>query len=103
MRVQLERIKNFFSSFESGTRALFRTYSPTTHLTLYYSTKISWIFAEFRNDPILVDIIALVEVKFNKCFQNSPYLFYFSTIIDLHTKLNGMEYLVTEFHKKYGL
>lgn len=43
-----------------------------------------------------------MEAKFNKCLQNFRYLFYFGIVIDPRTKLDGMEYLIIEFHKNMG-
>lgn len=57
------------------------------------------VFEENRHYPILENIIAPMETKLNKYFKNVPCLFYFDTVIDPHTKLDRIEYLITEFYK----
>lgn len=64
--VQLKCIKNFLNSFENTIRALSGTYYLTIHHALYYLTKISEVFIESRNDPILVNINAPIEAKINR-------------------------------------
>ena len=81
-------ICDFLRKFERATKIFSGVCYPTTNLVFYELTEITEVFSMYRNDNFLHGIIAPMEVKFNKYFEELPYIFYFAAIMGPRLKLN---------------
>lgn len=66
-------ICHFLKSLWDSSKNIFGTYNPTTYLTLYILTKISFLFLEYRHNLFFKYIVVSMEVKFNKYLQYITY------------------------------
>jgi hypothetical protein len=93
-------ICDFLRKFERATKIFSGVYYPTTNLVFYELTEMTEVFSMYRNDAFLYGIIAPMEVKFNKYFEDFPYIFYFAAIMDPRLKFLGTKYLIECFYER---
>ena len=93
-------ICDFLRKFKRATKVFSGVYYPTTNLVFYELTEISDDFLMYRNDNFLHGIIGPMELKFNKYFEEFPYIFYFAAIMDPRLKFLGTKFLIESFYER---
>ena len=81
----------FLGRFHEVTLKLSGTYYPTSPLALGELLRISILFSEYKEDPILAVPIHSMEKKFIKYWSKLPLLYGLGTIFNPRLKLEGLE------------
>jgi hypothetical protein len=78
-------------TFYAATNVLSGVYYPTTCLVIDYIWLMAESFSKFRSDNLLNTIVAPMEVKFLKYFEQISHVYCFATIFYPHKKLDGLQ------------
>jgi hypothetical protein len=84
------QFREFLMTFYAATNVLSGVYYPTTCLVIDYIWLMAESFSKFRSDNLLNTIVAPMEVKFLKYFEQISHVYCFATIFDPRKKLDGL-------------
>jgi len=84
-----EKIMEFFGIFYDSTVALSGVYYPTSPLMLHHILEIAGHLHSREIDPLLLDILIPMKLKFLKYWQNIPLLYSFAFVLDPRAKIRG--------------
>ena len=85
------QFREFLMTFYAATHVLSGVYYPTTCLVIDYIWLMAESFSKFRSDNLLNTIVAPMEVKFLKYFEQISHVYCFATIFDPRKKLDGLQ------------
>jgi hypothetical protein len=79
----------FLEMFYESTVALSGVYYPTSPLMLHHILDIAGHLHVQETDPLLMNIVTPMKLKFLKYWQNIPLLYSFAFILDPRAKMRG--------------
>jgi hypothetical protein len=85
------QFREFLMTFYAVTNVLSGVYYPTTCLVIDYIWLMAESFSKFRSDSLVNTIVAPMEVKFLKYFEQISHVYCFVTIFDPRKKLDGLQ------------
>jgi accessory gene regulator protein AgrB len=89
----VKHFREFLMPFYVATNVLSGVYYPTSCLVIDYIWLIVESFAKHRSDSLLCTVVAPMELKFLKYFDNISHIYCFATILDPRKKLDGYNLL----------
>jgi hypothetical protein len=87
--VVAEKIMEFLEMFYESTVALSGVYYPTSPLMVHHIIDIADRLHAQETDPLLMNVITPMKLKFLKYWQNIPLLYSFAFILDPRAKMRG--------------
>jgi hypothetical protein len=87
----VKHFREFLMPFYVATNVLSGVYYPTSCLVIDYIWLIAESFAKHRSDSLLCTVVAPMELKFLKYFDNISHIYCFATILDPRKKLDGLQ------------
>jgi len=87
--VVAEKMMEFLEMFYESTVVLSGVYYPTSPLMLHHILDIAQHLHSKDNDPLLMNIVTPMKLKFLKYWQNIPFLYSFAFILDPRAKIRG--------------
>jgi hypothetical protein len=89
----VKHFREFLMPFYVATNVLSGVYYLTSCLVIDYIWLIVESFAKHRSDSLLCTVVAPMELKFLKYFDNISHIYCFATILDPRKKLDGYNLL----------
>jgi hypothetical protein len=89
----VKHFREFLMPFYVATNVLSGVYYPTSYLVIDYIWLIAESFAKHRSDSLLCTIVAPMELKFLKYFDNISHIYCFATILNPRKNLMGYNLL----------
>jgi hypothetical protein len=87
----VKHFRELLMPFYVATNVLSGVYYPTSCLVIDYIWLIAESFAKHRSDSLLCTVVAPMELKFLKYFDNISHIYCFATILDPRKKLDGFQ------------
>jgi hypothetical protein len=100
--VVAEKIMESLEIFYESTVALSGVYYPTSPLMLHHILNIAGHLHAQETDPLLMNIVAPMKLKFLKYWQNIPLLYSFAFILDPRAKMRGFHNVLELFSQTIG-
>jgi hypothetical protein len=77
------------------TIALSGVYYPTYPMYVHNIFEIAQHLKQYKNDPILLEGVGKMKLKYLKYWRNNPFLYAFAFILDPRAKLNTLATVLT--------
>jgi hypothetical protein len=85
------KILEFLQMFYESTVALSGVYYPTSPLMLHHIIEIAGHLYDQETNPLLMNIVTPMKLKFLKYWQNIPLLYSFAFVLDPRAKMRGFQ------------
>ena len=100
--VVAEKIMEFLEMFYESTVVLSGVYYPTSPLMLHHILDIAGQLHSSLTDPLLMNIVTPMKLKFLKYWHNIPLLYSFAFILDSTAKIRGFHNVLQLFSQTIG-
>lgn len=85
-----ESMVKFLETFYESTVSLSGVYYPTSPMIVHNILEIAQHLKDYENDPILLEAVGKMKLKYLKYWKNIPFLYAFAFILDPRAKMSTL-------------